>query len=179
MMKKFLKKSRKGFTLVELLIAIILLGALVATVMLNSGNAIANAKAETIVANMTKVKDAVWFYCAAEHYPSINDFKDNVKTYLGDKAGAIKREWDGYYLVSSDNIQYGVFPENINGETVWKVQCLYDKDPDKDAIRVKLAEMANSARLLQKNFTEKNKPYTVKDDKEYKVVMRIDVVMSK
>ena len=46
--EKFMKKLRKGFTLVELLIVVAILGSLSAAMSLSSGRATASAKASTI-----------------------------------------------------------------------------------------------------------------------------------
>ena len=66
-----MKKARKGFTLVELLIVITILGTLAAAMSSSTGNATARAKAASIVANVEACKTA-----AAIFY---NDHWDDAK----------------------------------------------------------------------------------------------------
>ena len=55
--------NRKGFTLVELLIVIVVIGVLSAMMMLSSTEAVSSAKAADIISNLRNLKTAVvsWY----------------------------------------------------------------------------------------------------------------------
>ncbi len=57
-MKKMLKKKSKGFTLVELLIVVIIIGILAGMMMLSTGGATAKAEAAKIVSDLRNMKSA-------------------------------------------------------------------------------------------------------------------------
>ncbi|MBQ6773618.1 MAG: type II secretion system protein [Synergistaceae bacterium] len=69
-MRKFASRH-KGFTLVELLIVIVVIGILSAMMMLSSSEAVSTAKATKIIADMRNLKTAALAY-----------FADNVDTYM-------------------------------------------------------------------------------------------------
>ena len=106
-MKKMLKKS-KGFTLVELLIVIIIIGILAGMMMLATGAATDKAEATKIVANMRSIKAAaVMYYADNNAWPTVT-FTDNgtssLDEYLDQKPGA------GYKVVNSSTayaVSYG------------------------------------------------------------------------
>ena len=59
-----MKNKRKGFTLVELLIVIVVIGILSAMMMLSSTEAVTSAKASNIVSNLRNLKTAALAYYA-------------------------------------------------------------------------------------------------------------------
>ena len=70
-MKKMLKKKSKGFTLVELLIVIIIIGILAGMMMLSTGGATAKAEATKIVADLRNMKAAaVMVYADSGKWPT-------------------------------------------------------------------------------------------------------------
>ena len=79
-MKNF--SNRKGFTLVELLIVIVVIGVLSAMMMLSSTEAVSSAKANNIVANLRNLKIAVTaWYIDNENRITITRDKDGKTTY--------------------------------------------------------------------------------------------------
>ena len=65
-MKRMLKKS-KGFTLVELLIVVVIIGILAGMMMLSTGSATAKAEATKIVSNLRNMKAAAIMVYADEN----------------------------------------------------------------------------------------------------------------
>lgn len=82
-MKKMLKKKSKGFTLVELLIVIVIIGILAGMMMLSTGGATAKAEATKIVADLRNMKAAaVMVYADSGKWPtelkSLDKYLDQV-----------------------------------------------------------------------------------------------------
>ena len=115
--------KRKGFTLVELLIVIVVIGVLSTMMMLSSTEAVSSAKAATIISNMRNIKTAALeFY--ADNMSALtqdgNDTKIDASKISGTKAsgkdflGAIVNQDPSLikkYLGNNDNFSLN---ENSN-----------------------------------------------------------------
>lgn len=77
------RKAKKGFTLVELLIVIIIIGILAGMMMLSTGSAKDKAEATKIVSNMRTIKSAALMYYADNgKWPAVTSALDDVSKYL-------------------------------------------------------------------------------------------------
>lgn len=134
-------KMRKGFTLVELLIVIVIIGVLAAAMLLSTGSATASAKASTIISDLRSMKSAILLLYA--------DSMDNMPTAasLITNAGAVglKKYIDNAEKYKTDA---GYKIEEAGGK--WYVS--YDTDKlgsDKGEVREKLADKAVSVGLYK------------------------------
>lgn len=170
----FVKKSHKGFTVVEILIAMVILAALYATMMLSSADTV-TTKARIIIQNLMTIKDAVLTYeISKAGDASVKDFvQKHSKTFFGQEP--TNTTDNGGTILTSGKITYGVWLATEKGvEGMWKSECNFTNDPDKDEIRKKLIELAPNHHLL----SNKMLPYTDQNTKDlgnhkYKVVIRI------
>ncbi len=170
-MKESLTRKRKGFTLVELLIVIVVIGILSAMMMLSSSEAVSSAKATAIISDLRNLKTAVLAYFA--------DHPDDYITKAATADEEIKDddpEWDEImsYLNGKD------FPNkksyklkasgNDNGNVAWYVLCdicsdsngMFKKNSSEaTTVTKKLAGRAKSVGLLANRYkpSETKKPF--------------------
>ena len=117
-----MKRSRKRFTLVELLIVVAILGVLATMMTLSSGNASAKASAAKIASNFKMIKSAAVLYAMAssDKNPSPHHFmKVASKDYIG--AESLK-ELRKFTISSTDSTQ-------------WYAECTFDSTAVKDAFK--------------------------------------------
>lgn len=129
-------KSRKGFTLVELLIVIVVIGILSAMMMLSSTEAVTSAKASNIVSNLRNLKTA-----------ALACYTDSMD-YFADTSNAPKMKDIFKYLGSGQAVpeskDYGII--STNG---WYLECTIKGTTQEVAqIKNKLKGRAKSAGLL-------------------------------
>ena len=160
--------KRKGFTLVELLIVIVVIGILSAMMMLSSTEAVTSAKANNIVSNLRNWKTAVleWYTDHIDEADSNNkggkttftNFADFVKPsdiipYLG---GTFKTSgFTKSYSYGAGHVQDGsgliyFTDHNTNLGKVWLIGCEFNND---ESIKTKLEARAASTGLINKDGT--------------------------
>lgn len=102
-MKKMLKKKSKGFTLVELLIVIIIIGILAGMMMLSTGGATAKAEATKILADMRNIKAAAIMYYADNGEWPVEGNEASLDKYLDKDLDSTS-----YDLTASGDVQVTV-----------------------------------------------------------------------
>ena len=133
---------REGFTLVELLIVIVVIGILSAMMMLSSTEAVSSARASNIVSNLRNLKTAAlsWYIDNISSADTVNikDYKTAIVKYL-----------------SNQNVdsEYGFVGK---GSGNWYVY--YDK-PDSN-VATKLISRKDSVGLVKVNSTTNDTPGT-------------------
>lgn len=154
-----MKKTRKGFTLVELLIVIVVIGILSAMMMLSSTEATTSAKASNIISNMRNIKTATlaWYTdnidtvtATPSTVPTIKSTsdtkKDGVDVYLnGEKNPEITGE--AYSIATGKDGKWYVTYDIAKGNTA----------AEQTKIKEKLKGRAKSVGLVK-----------AADDTEYK-----------
>jgi len=111
-MKKLMKK-RTGFTLVELLIVIIIIGILAGAMLLVAGSGTDKAEATKIVSNLRSMKAATLLYYA--DHPSETDFPTvaSLDEYMDRKISTIA----GYTTIGSGDTEWYVGKNDLTSNS--------------------------------------------------------------
>ena len=155
----FMKREirRKGFTLVELLIVIVVIGILSAMMMISSSEAVSSAKATNIVNNLRAVKVAALAYYAdhSDKFDKKNLTMTNLLPYL--------KKTNSSTVETADNSLkgYGIM---IDGDDNWYAYCDLAKvtgatnanNWERRAILRKLGDRSTSAGLEFADSNEAN-----------------------
>ncbi len=185
---------KKGFTLVELLIVIVVIGVLSAMMMLSSTEAVSSAKAANIINNLRNWKTATleWY---ADHIDKVNDkgqvrnASDSDWTNISDATSCVRAidvakyvngefeecNMESKYTNSggardSSGVIYGLREINAgDGYFRWMIVCQLATDKDKSLLS-KLESRASSLGLLDVN----HKSYKAAGDNRH--ILHIEVM---
>ena len=145
-----MRNTRKGFTLVELLIVITIMASLSAMMAITSGGATSRAKASSIVANVEACKTAAAVFYN-DHWQDAKVMVGATETNMADTTAEafLGNTAAGYEYVpnfsdfSTDNIVFTVDTTGTNsgkGRDNWAIKVTFKDEAEADNISMALAK---------------------------------------
>ena len=159
--------KRKGFTLVELLIVIVVIGVLSAMMMLSSTEAVTSAKASNIISNLTQLKKAVlsWYVDNLDKITVANngEYKINndlVSTYVNNHSDEILKYLSNGTAIKlknkSEEKEGNYILTGINLSKKWYICYVVGDAKSNNRLKEKLAAKAASVGLQGSNQIKLN-----------------------
>ena len=165
-----MKKMRKGFTLVELLIVIAILGTLAAMMASSTGDATVRAKVNQIVGNIDACKLAATVY--------YSDNFDNSSVNMSEKSAAdfLPAYIQAFSDYATGSIQITALNDDeYKGRPNWTIKVDFSTDADKERLAELLARTKGFA--LQKDVQVDNPDYDSEDpNSEEKITQKQNVM---
>lgn len=162
-----MKKARKGFTLVELLIVVAILATLTATMTYSISGSTAKAKAAAIANNVNAARAAVALYV-------INNASDGLKDMTTDQIlyVAIPAWTDFGDTTATTPIKYQAVNTTDKGSDKWAIKVDFSADPEKDDIKTALQAIKgynkyNKHTDASDNEAAKDEPTVIMGDNVY------------
>ncbi|MBQ9419467.1 MAG: type II secretion system protein [Synergistaceae bacterium] len=196
-------QKRKGFTLVELLIVIVVIGVLSAMMMLSSTEAVTSAKATKIVSDMLQIKKAAteWYLDHYEQFQYVDknkgfllDGKTDLHTYLKNNPSELAKYFSnaeisangglGNYSSENNNEYYAakggyalyMGKSNTVCYVVYKISD-HNEASEEGRLKSKLQARARQSGLLSYKFgkdrTSTSKEYNGKDANVFMEVFKL------
>lgn len=154
-MKQWLKKRKaRGFTLVELLIVIVIIGILAGSLLLVMGSGTDKANATKIVSDMRTLKAAALMYYADN--TAWPDGLDKLNQYLDRSPLSSK-------FVSFDLVGEGIVSADL------ALEAKLNSTNAKEGLRNRLEDMAEESGLYNQDLT---KFFEAKDDAGYMIIVK-------
>ena len=136
-------KNKKGFTLVELMIVIVIIGILAAMMMFSSTEAINEAKATKIISNLEMLKKAALSYYADNYSRFRKQPLDTIES-------AKVKEYVGKNHSELGDYNFTMHYQNKEGLAIWWVFYHGNELKTNAKLREKLELKAKQHRLLRK-----------------------------
>lgn len=178
-------RCKKGFTLVELLVVIIIVGILAGTMMLAYSNVIAKAEAAKVVNTMKLMKSSATFLYNDTGSWTVSNTSRDAETWIPSSTpnvNAVKRAWATLRLYS-DTVTHGkdaakfMITGGTSPGTTWvNVEYNVGTSPETYALRKALEKMAEGGVPLKSQATtigvQNPKPYKMTDTTAYLFISR-------
>ncbi len=153
-----MKKARKGFTLVELLIVVAILATLTAAMTASISGSTAKAKAAMIANNVEAMKNAASQYYT-EHMEESSTLASATTTTVLD---AYIPTWRDF---QKGDIKYIVVTDNSDaGRTKWAITVDFSNDGEAEAIKTSLAKIKGYGDYNGEKITVPNPAYQNETD---------------